>query len=150
MYLSGSQVRRENWPPCTINEGGTINDHKEEKRKGPRPTIIRKRDFRTRGRKYHWMRWKRGCTHMEREDGLRHCCLSPPRIQLQGHLRRQPTVPRGTTSSLEELDLRIKKCRTRTLHEVNDRAKLRSHRINKAEFDHREWGVRGSVGWGGD
>jgi hypothetical protein len=24
--------------------------------------------------------------------------------------------------------------------------KLRSHRINKEEFDHREWGVRGLVG----
>jgi hypothetical protein len=59
-------------------------------------------------------------------------------------------VPRGTTSSLEELDLRIRKRRTQTPREVNNRAKLRSHRINKAEFDHREWGLRGSVGWGGD
>jgi hypothetical protein len=55
--------------------------------------------------------------------------LSPPQIKLQGHLCRQPTVPRGITSSLEELDLRIRKWRTQALHEVNNRAKLRSHRI---------------------
>jgi hypothetical protein len=59
-------------------------------------------------------------------------------------------VPWGTTSSLEELDLCIRTWRTRTLHEVNNQAKLRSHRINKAEFNHQEWGVRGSVSWGGD
>jgi hypothetical protein len=64
----------------------------------------------------------------------------------QAHLCRQPTAPRDTTSSLEELDMRIKKWTTHTLHEVNNRAKLRNHRFNKAEFDHREWGVRGSVG----
>jgi hypothetical protein len=42
---------------------------------------------------------------MEREEDLRYRWLSPPQIKLQGHLRRQPTVPRGTTSSLEELDM---------------------------------------------
>jgi hypothetical protein len=89
---------------------------------------------------------KKEGTHMEREEDLRYCCLSPPQIKLQGHLRRQPTVPRGTTNSLEELDLYIRKWRTQTLREVNNQAKLRSHRINKAELDHREWGVRGSVG----
>jgi hypothetical protein len=83
---------------------------------------------------------------MEREEDLRYRCLSPPQIKLQGHLRRQPIVPRGTTSSLEELDLRIRKWRTQTLCEVNNRAKLRSHKINKAEFDHQDWGVRGSIG----
>jgi hypothetical protein len=55
---------------------------------------------------------------MEREEDLRYRCLSPPQIKVQGHLRRQPTVPRGTTSSLEELDMRIRKWRTQTLHEV--------------------------------
>jgi hypothetical protein len=50
------------------------------------------------------------------------------------------------TSLLEDLDLRIRKWRTQTLCEDNNRAKFRSHRINKAEFDHREWGVRGLVG----
>jgi hypothetical protein len=55
-------------------------------------------------------------------------------------------VPQGTTSSLEELDLRIRKWRTQTLREVNNRAKLRSYGINKTEFDHQEWGIRGSVG----
>jgi hypothetical protein len=59
-------------------------------------------------------------------------------------------VPRGTTSSLEELELCIRKWRTQTACEVNNRAKLRSHIINKAEFDHREWGVRDSVGWDED
>jgi hypothetical protein len=83
---------------------------------------------------------------VEREEDIRYRCLSPPQIKLQGHLRRQPTVPRGTTSSLKELDQHIRKWKTQTLREVNNRAKLRSHKINKAEFDHREWGVRGSVG----
>jgi hypothetical protein len=44
---------------------------------------------------------------MEREEDLRYRCLSPPQIKLQGHLCRQPMVPRDTTSSLEELDLCI-------------------------------------------
>jgi hypothetical protein len=48
----------------------------------------------------------------KREEDLHYCCLSPPQIKLQGHLRRQPTVPRGTTNSLEELDLHIRKWRT--------------------------------------
>jgi hypothetical protein len=119
------------------------------KRKEHRSSIVRKRNFQKREKVYHWMRWRKVCTHMEREEDLRYCCLSPSQIKLQGHLRRQPTVPRGTTNSLEELDLHIGKWRTQTLREVNNRAKLRSHRINKAELDHREWGVRGSVGWGG-
>jgi hypothetical protein len=34
MYLSGSQVRRENRPPCTINEGEAIDEQKEEKERG--------------------------------------------------------------------------------------------------------------------
>jgi hypothetical protein len=46
----------------------------------------------------------------------------------------------------KELDLRIRKWRTQTLREVNNRAKLGSHKIDNAEFDHREWGVRVSVG----
>jgi hypothetical protein len=29
-------------------------------RRSHRPSIVRKRDFRTRGRRYHWMRWRRG------------------------------------------------------------------------------------------
>jgi hypothetical protein len=82
---------------------------------------------------------------MEREEDLCYSCLSPPQIKLQGHLCRQPMVLRGTTSSLKELHLRIRKWRTQTL-EVNNRAKLKSHRIDKAEFDHREWRVRSSVG----
>jgi hypothetical protein len=57
---------------------------------------------------------------VEREEDIRYCCLSPPLIKLQGHLRRQPMVPRGTTSSLEELDLRIRKWKTQTLCEVNN------------------------------
>jgi hypothetical protein len=89
---------------------------------------------------------KKGCTHMEREEDLRCRCLSPPQIKLQGHLHRQLTVPRGTTSSLEELDLRIRKWGTQTLREVNNRSKLRSHTIDKVELDHREWGERGLVG----
>jgi hypothetical protein len=95
------------------------------------------------------MRWRRGCTHMEREEDIRYRCFSPPQIKLQCHLCQQPTV-QGTMRSLEELDLRIREWRTQTLREANDWAKLRSHRINKEEFDHREWGVRGSVVWGGD
>jgi hypothetical protein len=71
---------------------------------------------------------KKGCTHIEREEDLSYCCLSPPQIKLQAHLRQQPMEARGTTSSLEELDLRIRKWRTQTLHEVNNWAKLRSHR----------------------
>jgi hypothetical protein len=71
--------------------------------KGHRSSIVRKRNFQTRERGYHWTRWRKGCTHMERDEDLRYCCLSPPQIKLQGHLRRQPTVPRGTTNSLEEL-----------------------------------------------
>jgi hypothetical protein len=127
MYLSGPQVRRERsgrHEPST-KEGPSMSRKTKKKL-----TIVRKRDFWMRGRRYHWMRWRRGCTHMEREEDLRYCCLSPPQIKLQGHLRGQP-VPRGTTSSLEELHLRIRKWRTQTLHEVNNRAKLRSHRINK-------------------
>jgi hypothetical protein len=89
---------------------------------------------------------KKGCAHMEREEDQHYRCLCPPQIKLQGHLRRQPTVPRGMTSLLEELDLCIRKWRIQTLREVNNRAKLRSHKINKAKFDHRELGVRGSVG----
>jgi hypothetical protein len=73
---------------------------------------------------------------MEREEDL-HCrCFSPPQIKLQGHLHQQPTVPRGATSSLEELDLRIRMWRTQTPREVNNRGKLKSHRINKAKLDH--------------
>jgi hypothetical protein len=68
---------------------------------------------------------------MEREDDPHYRCLSPTQIKLQGHLCQQSTVPQGTTSSLEELDLGIKKWRTQTLHEVTNRAKLRSHRINR-------------------
>jgi hypothetical protein len=34
MYLPGSQVRRENRPPCTINEGGAINEQEKEKERG--------------------------------------------------------------------------------------------------------------------
>jgi hypothetical protein len=41
-------------------------------------------------------------------------CLIPPHIKIQDHLRQQPTVPQGTTSSLEELDLCIIKWRTQT------------------------------------
>jgi hypothetical protein len=29
-------------------------------------------------------------------------------------------------------------------------SQTQEHIINKAEFDHREWGVRGSVGWDED
>jgi hypothetical protein len=78
---------------------------------------------------------------MEREEDLHYRCLSPPQIKLQGHLRRQPTVPRGMTSLLEELDLCIRKWRTQTLREVNNQGKLRSYRINKVEFNHQEWGA---------
>jgi hypothetical protein len=44
-------------------------------------------------------------------------------------------VPRGTMSSLEELDLRNRKWRTQTLREVNNRGKLRSHRINRRRLN---------------
>jgi hypothetical protein len=61
--LSGSQVlsglkleERENRPPCTINEGEAIDEQEEEKERGIDPSIVRKRDFRARGRMYHWMR----------------------------------------------------------------------------------------------
>jgi hypothetical protein len=105
------------------------------KRKGHGPPIVRKSDFWTRGRRYHWVIWRRGYIHMEIDGDLCYCCLSPPQIKLQGNLCRQPTVPRDTMSSLE-LDLRIRKSRTQTLRMVNNRAKLRSHRMNMAEFDH--------------
>jgi hypothetical protein len=63
---------------------------------------------------------------MEREEDLRYRCLSPPQIKLESQLYRQPMVPRGTTSSLEELDLCIRKWRTQTVREVNNQAKLRA------------------------
>jgi hypothetical protein len=31
MHLWGLQVRRESRPPCTINEGGAIDEQEEEK-----------------------------------------------------------------------------------------------------------------------
>jgi hypothetical protein len=40
-------------------------------------------------------------------------------------------VPRGMTSSLEELDLHIRKWTTQTLCEVINQAKIMSHRINR-------------------
>jgi hypothetical protein len=46
---------------------------------------------------------------MEREEDLHYRCWSPTQIKLQGHLCWQPTVPQGTTSSLEQLDLCIRK-----------------------------------------
>jgi hypothetical protein len=82
---------------------------------------------------------------MEREEDLRYSCLSPPQIKLQGHLCGQPMVPRGTTSSLEELHLRIRKWRTQTLHEVNNRENSGAIESTR-EFNHREWRVRSSVG----
>jgi hypothetical protein len=63
---------------------------------------------------------------MEREEYLRYRCLSPLQVKLQSHLHRQPMVPRGMTSSLEELDLRIRKWRTQTPREVNNQANSRA------------------------
>jgi hypothetical protein len=131
MYLSGSQVRREradHHAPST-KEGSSMSRKKNKKgastidRKEERLSVERK--------KVPSDEMKKGCTHMEREEDQRYHCLSPTQIKLQGHLCRQPTVPRGTTSSLEELDLRVKKWRTQTLREVNNRAKLRIHKINR-------------------
>jgi hypothetical protein len=83
---------------------------------------------------------------MEKRGGPTLPLLEPTPDQASRLSTLQPTVPRGTTSSLEELELCIRKWRTQTPCEINNQAKLRSHIINKAEFDHREWGVRGSVG----
>jgi hypothetical protein len=55
MYLSGSQVRRERTDrhaPSTKERSSM----EEEKERGHRQSIIRKRDFQMRGRRYHWMR----------------------------------------------------------------------------------------------
>jgi hypothetical protein len=118
---------------------------RKKKKKGA-STAYRKEERLSDERKKVPLDKMKGCTHMEREEDLRCRCLSPPQIKLQGHLHRQLTVPRGTTSSLEELDLRIRKWGTQTLREVNNRSKLRSHTIDKVELDHREWGERGLVG----
>jgi hypothetical protein len=52
----GSKVRRErtgHHAPST-KEGPSMS--RKKIRKGHRSSIVRKRDFQTRGRKYHWMR----------------------------------------------------------------------------------------------
>jgi hypothetical protein len=123
MYLSGSQIRRER-----------TGHHAQSSKEGPSTRRKKK---------------KKGALTVDRKkerlsDKMKKVPLDE--IKLQGHLRRQPTVPRGMTSSLEESVPHIRKWRTQTLRDVNNRAKLRSHRIHMAEFDHREWGVRGSVG----
>jgi hypothetical protein len=105
---------------------------RKKKKKGASTVVDRKEEKLSDERKKIPLdKMKKGCTHMEREEDLCYCCLNPPQIKLQGYLRRQPTVPRGTTSSLEELELCIRKWRTQTPCEVNNRAKLRSHITNK-------------------
>jgi hypothetical protein len=151
MYLSGSQVGRERTDRHVPSTKDGPSMSRKRKKKGA-PTVNRKEERRLSDEKKNVplnVTKKRVHPYGKRED-LRCRCLSPPQIKLQGHLHRQLTVPQGTTNSLEELDLRMRKWWTQAMRKVNNRAKLRSHRINEAEFNHREWWVRDSVGWGGD
>jgi hypothetical protein len=120
---------------------------RKKKKKGSSTVIDRKKERLLGERKKIPLdKMKKGVHPYGKRGGPTLPLLEPTPDQAQGYLCRQPTVPRGTTSSLEELELRIRKWRTQTPREVNNQAKLRSHIITKAEFDHREWGVRGSVG----
>jgi hypothetical protein len=133
MYVSGSQVRRERTgrhAPST-KEGPSMS--RKKKKKGASTVNHKEERLSDERKKVPLDEMKKGCTHMEREEDIHYRCLSSPQIKLQGHLRRQPTVPRYTTSSLEELDLYIRKWRPQTLREVYYRAKLRCYRIKSGE-----------------
>jgi hypothetical protein len=67
---------------------------RKKKKKGP-STVNRKEERLSDERKIPLDEMKK---EVEREEDIRYRCLSPPQIKLQGHLRRQPTVPRGTRS----------------------------------------------------
>jgi hypothetical protein len=127
-----------------MKEGRSMR--RKKKKKGA-STIDRKEErFSDEGKKVPLDEMNKGVHPYGKRGGPTLQLLEATPDQDSSHICRQPMVPRGTTSSLEELHLRIRKWRTQTLHEVNNRAKLRSHIINKAEFDHREWRVRSSVG----
>jgi hypothetical protein len=133
MCVSGLQVRRERTGCHARSTKEGLSMSRKKKRKGA-STVSRKEERLSDERKKVPLdEMKKGCTHMEREEDIRYRCLSSPQIKLQGHLCRQPMVPRDTTSSLEELDMCIRKWRTQTLREVYYRAKLRSHRIKSGE-----------------
>jgi hypothetical protein len=150
MYLSGSQVRRERTihHASSTKEGPSLSRKRKKKKKGA-STVDRKKERLSDERKKvpldEMKKWG-APIWKERRTYATVACAHPRSSFKVTYIRQQPMVSRGTTSSLEELDLRIRKWRTQTLREVNNRAKFRSHRINKAEFDHRECGVRGSDG----
>jgi hypothetical protein len=89
MYLSVSQVRRERTVAMHHQRRRGHRWAGRRKRKGHRPSIVRKR-LSDKRKKIPLDEMKKGCTHMEREEDLRYRCLSRPQIKLQGHLRRQP------------------------------------------------------------
>jgi hypothetical protein len=106
MYLSGSQVRRERTgrhAPST-KEGPSMSRKKNLKGTS---TVNRKEERLSDEWKKVPLDEMKKWVYPYGKRGLRYRCLSPPQIKLQGHLCRQPTVPRDTMSSLEELDLCI-------------------------------------------
>jgi hypothetical protein len=84
---------------------------KKKKKKGA-STVNRKEERLSGERKNVPLDEMKKGVHPYGKEELCYSFLSPPKIKLQGHLFRQPTVPRGTMSSLKELDLRIRKWRT--------------------------------------